>query len=688
MNEHYFPVKENDLWGFIDISGNIVVKPAYKKVSNVYNGVFFAELPSFQAGLMSIDGNWVLQPQEMLNFENFFEGFAIVRNFQINGICDTKGNIKNFKPYHPLFIREGLICAQHNNLYGYLDFDGKVVIDFKYDSATFFHNSLAQVSLPGTNGWSYINKRGELLIKGPYERAGFYSEGKLSVQIGDKYGYVDENENIVITPSYDYAGTFVDGLAPVKSNDYYGFINHQNQVIIPYQFKIAADFNEGIALVYNDDLKIGFIDKTGKYIAAPQFVEAENFSNGLAKVLFKKVEVSNIEKNPFNLSGDVMKSNPIANALGNQAAVQYLGITYGYYYYMNPEGKIVYPNSIPETVSMKEENAKDTLIPSEIIERKKENIQEEISKNLSNEDRNRAVKQLFAEFVQPFIESKYLVNTPYTWIGALLGFLFGYWIVPANTANIYPAFVVDSNLSFIVAVLLGLLGFGIGSFLRNLSLEAGGFVKMFTPLNLIITFLVILVSYQFHNSDIYTAIPVFFYYKIIELLVFFALGLFAAQTFAFMLKEVARKYQKKMLTTAIVYFILSFLFVLLIVFAKGSSMAHRALLVIYFLISFVFTGIMIFISNATETSQTSHYTFWPLFDKSKFSDNAEKFFTFSIEEIQQYNYLSKYDLKDKLGGFITNRSAVGLFALFYINFILGLLPWVLFQIVTNYRVFD
>lgn len=43
MQKSFFPAMKNNLWGFIDLEGNIIIEAQYNKVSEIFEDVFFAE---------------------------------------------------------------------------------------------------------------------------------------------------------------------------------------------------------------------------------------------------------------------------------------------------------------------------------------------------------------------------------------------------------------------------------------------------------------------------------------------------------------------------------------------------------------------------------------------------------------------------------------------------------------------
>lgn len=173
--------------------------------------------------------------------------------------------------------------------WGYIDDSGKVVVQPKYDMASYFFEGLAFVQTQDEYG--FIDEEGNIAIKPEFTFVTSFSEGRASY-FDDKsntYGYIDKDGKIVIPAKYDFAGQFSEGLALVKLNEKYGYIDAEGKIVIEPKFEYAYDFSEGLAHVVVAENKSGYIDKEGKYVILPTLYGDPNgleyvgdFSDGLA----------------------------------------------------------------------------------------------------------------------------------------------------------------------------------------------------------------------------------------------------------------------------------------------------------------------------------------------------------------------------------------------------------------------
>ena len=174
-------------------------------------------------------------------FENYqSEDIVSSNNFSSDEICLTK-----FETLFPVFV---------NGYFEYIDINGEVVTDYKFDKANYFNDGLAIVCK------------------------------------NQKYGAIDLYTNIVISIKYNKINDFHCGYACVSDeNERYGFIDSLDRLIIPYRYTVANDFSEDIAIVSDDGYSYYAIDYTGTKIFE---IECEyysligNFHNGLQRQMY------------------------------------------------------------------------------------------------------------------------------------------------------------------------------------------------------------------------------------------------------------------------------------------------------------------------------------------------------------------------------------------------------------------
>ncbi len=152
----------------------------------------------------------------------------------------------------------GLLAANKDNKWGYINNKNEVVIEFIYDWAEPFIDGYAIVEYEGKR--LVIDPTGNNVLDQGYSRLEFvYETELLRYYLDFKYGLININEELLLEPIYDKIGLFQEDVTLVELNNKYGFINKLGEVVIPLEYDETHDFNNGLALVKKDGL-YGYID--------------------------------------------------------------------------------------------------------------------------------------------------------------------------------------------------------------------------------------------------------------------------------------------------------------------------------------------------------------------------------------------------------------------------------------------
>lgn len=323
FSEELAKIKKNGKWGYIDKKGNIVIDCIYDDAKDFSEGLAvvkkdgkcgyinnkgevvidfkydLADSFSFGYGVGYIgrsknividkSGNEIINKSYSMMFgpisENLFivvaddvlKGYAIVdkdENVIIDGIAQAGTKVDGYIPVKQV--------AEHGNFWddgkwGFIDENGKLVIDYQYDFAGSFVDGLAGVVKDGNIG--YINKNNEFVIeaKYPYKdntAVRDYSCGLVRGYDTDKNTFFDTEGKKVFSVEYNSVTSFVEDRAECEKNNKYGFIDKNGKEVIDCKYAHVFDFSNGLAKVYSDEyVNFEFIDKNGKTILAGKIVE-------------------------------------------------------------------------------------------------------------------------------------------------------------------------------------------------------------------------------------------------------------------------------------------------------------------------------------------------------------------------------------------------------------------------------
>ena len=170
------------------------------------------------------------------------------------------------------FIEDGLMPAQKNGMWGIINKNEEVVIDFRFEELRIFENGLF-VALYGEL-YGLVNINGEWITEAIYER--FFRPHSpshlIAAQKDGKVGYLDENGNVVI--DFRFAGVegtrravdinigrfaFSNGGAavqlPAEGNlpVRWAVINESGDIVPTEQFDLIWPFHDGLAPAVRDN---------------------------------------------------------------------------------------------------------------------------------------------------------------------------------------------------------------------------------------------------------------------------------------------------------------------------------------------------------------------------------------------------------------------------------------------------
>jgi hypothetical protein len=233
----------------------------------------------------------IVIPASFDNAGEFHEGVAAVRTNGAIEFVDKKGHtvisrknteqaIKDPRPHAPPPISTSLLSqtikysqglapfATSSGYFGYIDKKGDYIIKPEFINAHPFcediacvykgHMIVKTIKRLGkevqdysciTDGWSFINLKGQQLFERTFAQADDFAEGLAPVKIDGKWGFINKNGQVVIKPQFDRAFPFSDGLACVQSGTKYGCINHKGATIIKPIYNRELQFGQGLAPV-------------------------------------------------------------------------------------------------------------------------------------------------------------------------------------------------------------------------------------------------------------------------------------------------------------------------------------------------------------------------------------------------------------------------------------------------------
>jgi len=195
-------------WGFIDKQGQWVVQPSFGNVTAFSEGLAGAEVDR-KWGFIDKSGKWVIQPAysdvgTTRPCDHLFHGLR-------DGVWeDTRREVIAFS--------EGLTAAydEHDGRWGFINKDGRWVIQPQFIGAGGFSDGLAAVEAGGL--WGFVDRSGNWVVTPFSVEAHGFTDGVAAVEYRGTSGFIDKAGKWEIGPGYQQVHAFSDGLAAVSVN--------------------------------------------------------------------------------------------------------------------------------------------------------------------------------------------------------------------------------------------------------------------------------------------------------------------------------------------------------------------------------------------------------------------------------------------------------------------------------------
>lgn len=253
---------------------NLMMNTAYENLYKIYRKT------SDVNGLKTFVENYKNAPQ-------FNEAWKLL--FSLTVTSFTNEELEKFLQEHPAFpfktsiLKElelnkiTLFPYEQNDLTGYINANGKKIIQPEYETVTDFYEGLAVVSR--NDSVFYINKENTNPFNKFYSEAYTFKNGLAAVKEGTKWSFINR-QGQVVKGDFEEISELSNSVYVVKQNAKYGAVDQSGQTIIEPRFQKLGDFKNEFAY-YMENGKYGFVSKTG-YVQKAEYDWISDFSDNIA----------------------------------------------------------------------------------------------------------------------------------------------------------------------------------------------------------------------------------------------------------------------------------------------------------------------------------------------------------------------------------------------------------------------
>ena len=257
----------SELIGICDEKGRIICDPVYNDVKLIENNgqSLYAFIKNdllineqyenmYITTLTPMNGSWTETFERVLWEES--------NSYEHATINDFYGFSRSYQWRDPL--RYDYITARRGGRWGVLDWDGTLILPFKYLEPVCFHEGLASVLSEDKETFHFIDITGKNII-GPFQ-----APPKPYIE------YYDSNPGIPVTDKI----MFYEGRAKFYENGKYGIIDRSGNIVIPARYGFITCMNGGVAmfveLTPGGEMNpltesFGVVNDTGAVIAGPTY---------------------------------------------------------------------------------------------------------------------------------------------------------------------------------------------------------------------------------------------------------------------------------------------------------------------------------------------------------------------------------------------------------------------------------
>lgn len=180
---------------------------------------------------------------------------------------------------------------------GYVDRDGRWVIEPRFGAGFAFHEDRAIVKDPERDEYFLVDLSGKRVGEEPFGYAGRsvtldtgwtearwgLTDGLAPARRGDLFGFVDRDGAWAIEPRFEAVAPFSEGLAAVRHAGRWGAIDRRAAWLIEPTLESLGTFVGGLA-VASTSRRFGHVDRRGAWVVHPEWQAAGAFSEGFAWV--------------------------------------------------------------------------------------------------------------------------------------------------------------------------------------------------------------------------------------------------------------------------------------------------------------------------------------------------------------------------------------------------------------------
>lgn len=270
-------VMHNNKCGIIDKNGKIVSNLQWDEIQSAVEDVFLVKKGGYY-GYIDKDGNTVSDVQWNYAYP-YSDGLALVWQNGYYGYIDKNGNTAiDFVFDEAKSFEDGVAFVKQYGAWKCIDTKGKTVFEIDERVNTIYGSAKEErIRVSGGDGkYGYIDQNGKIVIQMKYKDAQDFSEGRAAVKENYYWSYIRENGSKGFNGEFRAASAFANGYALVEDNSYsneFLLIDLYGKTLFSSNSKIVRVSGDRFCVYDVDNYQYKIIDHTQKTYS---FMKLEN----------------------------------------------------------------------------------------------------------------------------------------------------------------------------------------------------------------------------------------------------------------------------------------------------------------------------------------------------------------------------------------------------------------------------
>ena len=288
-----FPVKQASdnisLWAYMNENGTLVTSYQYSEASS-FNEKGLATVTDINGFVSVINKSFetIVPPQANPIAVEFSDDMLAFRYKSQSVFFGLDGSLIGTFPVTSGFFFEGLIPAEQNGLWGYLNLEGEFEVEPIYKKAGNFENGFAVVQFNDINAYGVLKKESYIACILPENIEPKY----LRIWDGDiiiasqngRYALYSLSEGKLLSDFiYQEITEFEDGFAVARMNNMWGLIDTKGKHVVNFQYYDLSYIGNGLYSARGNSNPTGtcsLIDSSGRLV-----YRTDVYAGGFDKVL-------------------------------------------------------------------------------------------------------------------------------------------------------------------------------------------------------------------------------------------------------------------------------------------------------------------------------------------------------------------------------------------------------------------